>query len=259
MVMMSTHISQNVLEFYKELPFNYRDNVEEHALSILKNKNTYDILNPFLKPKSKILEIGCGAGWFSNSIAYHNKCDVTAIDFNPIVIERAKQVGEYVGNKVNFQVANLFEYEIKSFDLIVSLGVLHHTENCSEALEKICQSVKKENHIFIGLYHKYGRKPFLDEFKKIDNENEMFERYCELDSRFTDKTHLRSWFRDQVLHPHETTHTMEEIKEILFANDMKLVWSSIDGDEKKYESLAIEKLKNNEYWPGFFLFLAKKI
>ena len=53
--MMSIPISETVLEFYKELPFNYRDSVEDHALSILENKTTYDVLTPFLKPKVKIL------------------------------------------------------------------------------------------------------------------------------------------------------------------------------------------------------------
>ena len=255
--MISTHINKSVLDFYKELPFNYRESIEDHALSVLQNKNTYDSLNLILKPKTKVLEIGCGAGWFSNSITYHNKCDVTAIDFNPVVIERAKQVAEYIGNSINFQVADLFEYEIKPVDLIVSLGVLHHTEDCIAALEKICQSAK--NYIFIGLYHKYGRKPFLDEFLKMNDEEEMFERYCELDSRFTDETHLRSWFRDQVLHPHETTHTMEEVNEILYENNMELIWSSIEGDEKLYEDLTRAKLSNNEYWPGFFTFLARRI
>ena len=100
---------------------------------------------------------------------------------------------------------------------------------------------------------------FLDEFKNMDDEDKMFERYCELDSRFTDETHLRSWFRDQVLHPHETTHTMEEVNEILYENNMELIWSSIEGDEKLYEDLTRVKLSNNEYWPGFFTFLARRI
>jgi len=257
--MMSTPISETVLEFYKELPFNYRDSVEDHALSILENKTTYDVLTPFLKPKFKILEIGCGAGWLSNRIAYHNSCDITAIDFNPVAIERAKLVGKYIGNKVDFQVADLFEYEINNkTDLVVSLGVLHHTGRCLEGLDKICDSMSKGSTVFIGLYHKYGRKPFLDEFSKIKDEDEKFARYCELDSRFTDETHLRSWFRDQVLHPHETTHTMKEVTEVLEKNNMKLMWTSIRGEEEEYENMALEKLKNNEYWPGFFLFMAKK-
>ena len=31
-----THINESVLEFYKELPFNYRDSIEEHALSVMR-------------------------------------------------------------------------------------------------------------------------------------------------------------------------------------------------------------------------------
>ena len=80
-----------------------------------------------------------------------------------------------------------------------------------------------------------------------------------MDTRFDDKVHLFSWFRDQVLHPHETQHTMEEVNEILKDNNMKVVWSSIEGDEKLYEDVARKKLLNNEYWPGFFTFLARKI
>ena len=259
--MISTHINKNVLEFYKGLPFNYRDSVEEHALSVIKKTRwageAYEMIAPMLKPKTKVLEVGCGTGWLSNRIAYHDKCDVTAIDFNPVAIERAKEVSEYIGNKVNFEVADLFKYNMKPADLILSLGVLHHTGDCKGALEKICKST--DGSIFIGLYHKYGRKPFLDEFKNIEGDVAKFKRYCELDTRFDDKVHLFSWFRDQVLHPHETQHTMEEVNEILKDNNMKVVWSSIEGDEKLYEDVARKKLLNNEYWPGFFTFLARKI
>ena len=53
--MMSTHINENVLEFYKGLPFNYRDNIEEHALSIIKKTRwagrAHEMLTPFLSVK----------------------------------------------------------------------------------------------------------------------------------------------------------------------------------------------------------------
>ena len=256
-----THINESVLEFYKELPFNYRDSIEEHALSVMRKTRwagtAYEMISPMLKSRANILEVGCGAGWLSNRVAYHNRCNVTGIDFNPVAIERARMVSEYIGRKVNFEVADLFEYEMKPADLIISLGVLHHTGNFKGALEKICQST--DGSIFIGLYHKYGRKPFLDEFANIESEVAKFKRYCELDTRFNDKTHLLSWFRDQVLHPHETQHTMEEVNEILKDNNMKVIWSSIEGDEKLCEDVGRKKLLNNEYWPGFFTFLARKI
>ena len=55
--MISTHINENVLEFYNGLPFNYRDSVEEHALSVIKKTRwageAYEMIAPMLKPKTK--------------------------------------------------------------------------------------------------------------------------------------------------------------------------------------------------------------
>ena len=75
-----THINESVLEFYKELPFNYRDSIEEHALSVMRKTRwagtEYEMILPMLKSRAKILEVGCGAGWLSNRISYHNRCSV---------------------------------------------------------------------------------------------------------------------------------------------------------------------------------------
>ena len=37
-----------------------------------------------------VLELGCGAGWLSNSISYYYGAKVLGVDFNPIAIEMAK-------------------------------------------------------------------------------------------------------------------------------------------------------------------------
>ena len=92
----------------------------------------------------------------------------------------------------------------------------------------------------------------------MDNEDKMFERYCELDSRFTDETHLRSWFRDQVLHPHETTHTMKEMTELLNECNMEVIYTTVENEEETYYDLGKKYLKDNMYYPGFFMFIARK-
>ena len=262
-----TYANNNVLEFYKTLPFNYRDSVEDHAESILQKQigDYYPFLDPYLKSRSRVLDVGCGSGWFGNTVALHNKCLVEAIDYNPVAIARAQSVSEYLRNWYTiFLVADLFKYKpLSPADLVVSLGVLHHTNNCIEGVKKLCNEfVALEGYVFIGLYHKYGRRPFLDEFKKMKDkgasEEEMYDRYCELDSRFTDETHSRSWFRDQVLHPHETTHTMEEMTEVLNECGMTVVETSIKEKEETYYDQALERLKENKYCPGFFVFLAQR-
>ena len=72
------------------------------------------------------------------------------------------------------------------------------------------------------------------------------------------QTHLRSWFKDQVLHPHENQYTLKEIQELLGTLNMTLEYSSIDEDERKYELIGQQKLLESSYWPGFFNILARK-
>ena len=89
-----TFANPSVLEFYKELPFNYSESVEQQAESVRVRDSVlaYPVLADLLKPKTNVVEVGCGAGWLSNSIAYHYGSNVTAIDFNPVAVERAQAV-----------------------------------------------------------------------------------------------------------------------------------------------------------------------
>ena len=136
--------------------------------------------------------------------------------------ENADKVQKKLNLNNKFVTQDLFEIDnYYEFDLINSVGVLHHTNNCLKGIEKIISLSPK--YFFIGLYHKYGRKPFLDHFEKIKSdfsnldqeklEEKLFKEYKKLDSRKMDDVHLRSWFKDQVIHPYETQHTLDEVFE----------------------------------------------
>jgi SAM-dependent methyltransferase len=273
-----TFANADVLEFYKELPFNYRDSVEE-SLRALKESDpvsSYPVLIPLLRPGLRVLEVGCGTGWFSNCLVDKYKCSVTAIDFNPVAVERARQVAQAAKLDTDFEVADLFLYEPPvTFDLVVSIGVLHHTNNCHLAIQRCCQRfVRPGGHVFVGLYHIYGRRPFLQHFEEMKqrgaSEEERFARYRQLHDSLKDEILLRSWFRDQVIHPHETQHTMEEMIPLLRDAGMELLSTSINrfgpipstqeliAEEKAYEAVAVERLRNNQYFTGFFVFLARR-
>jgi len=226
---------------------------------------------------TRVLDVGCGAGWFANSIKYYYKSDVTGIDFNPVAISRAEEVARLLKIDTNFILIDLFKYSPEDlYDLVTSLGVLHHTNDAMEGLRYLCRNcLKSGGYIFIGLYHKYGRRPFLQYFEKLKkqgcSEDTLLERYKEIHSNLSDNYHLYSWFRDQVLNPHETLHTLQEVTEVLRDENMKLISTSINRfdsfdslDElfEKEKSLELEgekALKSRRYYPGFFVFLAKKI
>ena len=76
---------------------------------------------------------------------------------------------------------------------------------------------------------------------------------------------MKSWFYDQVLHPHETQHTAAEISRLLQTLNVDNVRfragsliSSIDIDEAKQfdedlRRMGIDRLMKETYFPGFFV------
>jgi 2-polyprenyl-3-methyl-5-hydroxy-6-metoxy-1,4-benzoquinol methylase len=273
-----TFANPEVLEFYKSLPFNYQDSVENQVKAIRSRDSVsaYPVLPPLLKKGVSVLEVGCGTGWLSNAISFYYKSSVLGLDFNPVAIARAREVAQAMKLKASFEVADFFVYQPNTlFDVVVSLGVLHHTDNCQAAVRRICLGfVRPGGYVMIGLYHHYGRQPFLDHFQEMKDsgatEKEMLARYRELHP-LKDETHLMSWFRDQVLHPHETQHTLAEMLPILQETGMELVSTSINRfqpidsveklleEEITYRDIGSERLQENKYFPGFFVFLARKI
>ena len=165
--------------------------------------------------------MGCGVGSFVNSLSFHVKeIQVTGVDYNQIAIDFANDIKKKMKLKSSFLKQDLFDINFnKKFDLVTCIGVLHPTNNCLQGINKILEL--SPNYILLGLYHKHGRKPFLDHFDNLktkysslntsQKETKLFEEYKKLDKKASDDLHSKSWFKDQVLHPHETLHTFKEI------------------------------------------------
>ena len=273
-----SYANPTVLAFYKELPFNLRETAEQHANAIrVRNAvQEFPALVPLLGKQTRVIDVGCGTGWLGCGIAHHYGSQVTGIDFNPVAIGRAREIAASLGVTAHFEVADLFLFEPEALmDVAISMGVLHHTDNCHAAIRRLCSSfIRPGGHVFIGLYHTYGRKPFLDHFQAMKDkgasEDEMFAAYAKLHSWNKDEIHLLSWFRDQVLHPHETQHTLEEMLPLLESEGMRLVSASLNrfqpfrlveellALERAMEETGKQRLNEGKYFPGFFAFLAHK-
>jgi SAM-dependent methyltransferase len=273
-----TDANADVLAFYKTLPFNERETLASHAERIRAQSLAalYPVLPPLLTRNTTLLEVGCGVGAFALNVALFHECRVTALDFNPVAIDRARSIGEYLRSPVVFTCADLFIYEPTSqADVVVSLGVLHHTNDCLAGLRRSLERFTAPGgHVLVGLYHRYGRRPFLEHFQAMArvgaSESAMLDEYARLHSWTTDRTHLYSWFRDQVLHPHETQHTLEEVADVGAACGCDVVATSINrfgpisilselyAQKLDYEELARGRLREGRYFPGFFVTLLRK-
>ena len=277
-----TQIEARIKEFYRDMPFNYYSDAEgaQQNLNADVVERSYPDLHQLLLSGeiTSVLEIGCGAGWLSNTIASVYGIDVTAVDFTSKAIERAKEVSIALGtqDKVKFLESNLFDFQSpETFDLVVSIGCIPATRDPKQAYEHLQQFVSNGKYLYLGLYHTYGRKVFLDMFHRIleeQGEEAAYQKYKELDStRIADETHLRSWFRDQVLHPHENQQSLEEVAAWLEEQHFSLMCTSINRFEaiedipalfeveKQYEQISYQaNYVDGRYFPGFFTVLAEK-
>jgi len=277
--MSRSYANHEVLEFYRKLPFNYFGDVNASTDSIRESDSItyYPPLPPILQRGVKVIDIGCGAGGFVNAVNFHYGRYGTracGVDYNPVALKQASLVASRLGITSDFVQADLFSFmPAEPFDLVTSLGVLHHTDDCMEGLRHVARHcLRQGGHLFVGLYHKHGRKPFLDHFARLRekglNRDELFLEFMKLRASSGDRLHDYSWFCDQVLHPHETQHTLEEIIAVLRSERMKLISTSINRyqpfssesdlieQEKAYYQIGVRRLQERTYFPGFFVFLA---
>lgn len=277
-------VNEQVLQFYRSLPFNTYSSTEKAALEMSRTNQIrawYKDLDIILGSEAiqSALDVGCGGGWLTNSLAFHYEISTCGVDFNPSAIEIAQGVAQQLDLTSKFRVANLFDLSFlkEKFDLILSIGVLHHTDDPFGGIISISNllSDAPEARLYIGLYHKFGRGPFLRLFSDLKengaSEDELYDVYRELHSNLDDETHLRSWFRDQVLHPHESQHTLRELSEFLNCNGMEIETTSINGFqpideigelfelEKQLEQISYNRnVVERRYFPGFFTACIRK-
>jgi SAM-dependent methyltransferase len=268
-----------VLAFYRNLAFNRHTSAAAQAADIRRHDaiDAYPVLRPLLRAGTRVLDVGCGTGWLGNGMRLRYPVQVTAIDFNPDAIAFATEVALALGVDTRFAAANLFTYNPgQRFDLVTSIGALHHTGDCHGAIRRIAADLLAPGgHFFIGLYHRHGREPFLAHFETLRaqgaSEAALLERYRQLHPRVADdETHLRSWFRDQVLHPHETLHTLAELLPVLQSAGLELTATSLNAfaaiddldavvaGEAAQRDVALQRLQQGRYFPGFFLVMARK-
>jgi SAM-dependent methyltransferase len=280
-------VTAAVARFYDELPFNFQD--AERAAAGVRDRNqvaeSYPDLDDRLASARTVLDVGCGAGWLSNTCAYHYGVEVRGIDLSRTAVERAREVSELLGveDATEFRRADLFETALGGrHDVVVSLGVLHHTPDLPGALARLPGWVSERGCVYVGLYHAPSRRPFLacfERYRRLLREGrlterdaeEAFARYRELDDRTDDSTLARSWFRDQVLHPHETQHTLREVAALLAGHGFAVVSTSINRFapfervedlfelEEAQEEHAQRRLAEGSYLPGFFTVLAERV
>src|SRR6267378_6094708 len=104
------------------------------------------MLSGHLEPGMRVLEVGCGTGYFTRELARLG-ADVIAIDISPELLEIAKANCSMSNLRYEIQDASALSYSNAMFDSVVGSSVLHHLE-IREALQEIYRVLKPGGAIY---------------------------------------------------------------------------------------------------------------
>jgi len=266
-------------DFYNDVKFPNYNEISDFGTLLDKLIN-----NSFVKKLDKeigygktILEGGCGTGQLSLALSRFGR-EIHSIDLSKGSLIMAKKFASKNNiNNVNFYRMNIFNlfFPKNFFDVVISNGVLHHTHDCRLAFSKLCEVVKFEGIIVVGLYHKYAR--FVQKIRQA-----LFpilrEKLKYLDKRFKENISNQkkyAWFMDQYKNPFETTHTYKEVLGWFKENNIEFL-NSLPFDfnenkdlfnkvpERSGASLMLEEIslafsRSQVYQGGFFIMIGKKL
>ncbi len=115
----------------------------------------------------EVLECGCGGGQHTSFVAPIAK-SVTAVDLN--TTEIAKERNKEFSN-VEFVESDIASMNLgKTFDIVFSIGVIHHTDNPDKTFNNLKKHVKQGGRLIVWVYSAEGNslvKNFVEPFRKM--------------------------------------------------------------------------------------------
>ena len=293
----SDNVSSNVRAQYEENPYPrwVKIGLPSKAKSIseictennlhLNSKNIQNVIAP------DILVAGCGTGQHSIGTASRfSKCKVTAVDLSLTSLAYAKRKTTELGiTNLKYIQADILKLNQlkKKFDIIESVGVLHHMDEPMDGWKVLTDILKPSGLMKIGLYSELARKNIEEVRKEItlgkvgtseaDIRNfrqslvESQEKHHQQLTMSNDFFSL-STLRDLIFHVQEHRFTLPQIKNCLEKLGLKFCgFEDIDiisnfrkfhGKEADIHDLALwhqYEENNSRSFGGMYIFWCQKL
>lgn len=144
------------------LPYASKSNfhIAEWKLRKLTSNKFISFLNRY-NNNIKILDVGCGNGWFSANIATNNSINIYALDINRVELEQAARVFNY--NNLKFIYGNIFEniFDKDTFKIITLNSSIQYFDELVTLINRLFYFLEEDGEIHILDSSLYRKNDFL--------------------------------------------------------------------------------------------------
>jgi 2-polyprenyl-3-methyl-5-hydroxy-6-metoxy-1,4-benzoquinol methylase len=137
----------------------------ETAAGKLRWKRRLEMLTAHITPGMKVLEIGCGVGYFSKEIA-KSGVHITAIDISSDLLNIARE--KIKNGNIEFRVQNAYDLSFpeNTFDTIVGSSTLHHLD-VHRALKEFYRVLKPKGTLYFTEPNMINPQIFLERYTAL--------------------------------------------------------------------------------------------
>src|SRR3990172_1313931 len=239
-----------VNRFYEENPFPGFDLAKYRTKDDLVRQASWwahklDAEIPF---DADVIDVGCGTGQLACFLGLKGR-RVVGVDYSQHSLDLATSLRDkFHLSNVRFQRENILELSLPdgSFDYVFCNGVLHHTSDPYGGFQHLVRIARPGAFLLVGLYNTYGRTMLHVRRRAVRlrmrfdpgaKDRALKKQLVRLEN---DAEKRRTWWADQYEHPHESTHTVDEVLGWFARNGVSYV-SSFPKAEL-FSSAEVEKV-----------------
>ncbi len=262
--------TDKVQKMYTQFPFPDIDCRMDYGLKILRFLKGLEKKRPDFWRSAKVMEAGCGTGNTLNHLAeIFPKATFLGVDLTPASLQKAKKKAENMRlQNIKFQQENILKLDLeeKKFDVILCIGVLHHTADMAQGIRRLKAHLADDGVLILWLYGKYGRfrlnlnqrffDILLNSVSNFHEKVEVVKTVLALANKKDISCHLNvhlpeiendweksvefimkepQWLVDQFLHVNEKVVDMEDILALADGANLRMIkWFNVKNDLAGY-------------------------
>lgn len=155
----NTNIDEETVKAFGEEWSKFND-FSDAEIDLLASTHYFDIVpESYIKDK-KLLDVGCGTGRWTKYVSKF-ATSIDAVDPSKAIIVAAKLLNKCSNVRLSQASVDNLPFADGSFDLVFSLGVLHHIPDTQLAMKQCVSKIKPGGYFLTYLYYNFDNRGFI--------------------------------------------------------------------------------------------------